>query len=119
MIRRPPRSTRVRSSAASDVYKRQQGTPSQRVPPVVAGQLGHSGQHRVDAELLGGGKVDRRHLGSITLRVDADLHDVQERELVQQARRAKGHLRWGAKLFELFGTTLETLAFGTLQQRGH
>ena len=27
MIRRPPRSTRVRSSAASDVYKRQKGEP--------------------------------------------------------------------------------------------
>src|SRR5665811_1728788 len=27
MIRRPPRSTRVRSSAASDVYKRQLGPP--------------------------------------------------------------------------------------------
>src|SRR5665811_2633571 len=33
MIRRPPRSTRVRSSAASDVYKRQGGPlPGARVP---------------------------------------------------------------------------------------
>ncbi|WP_460379515.1 hypothetical protein, partial [Staphylococcus aureus] len=30
MIRRPPRSTRVRSSAASDVYKRQYGRASSR-----------------------------------------------------------------------------------------
>ena len=29
MIRRPPRSTRVRSSAASDVYKRQHATAAQ------------------------------------------------------------------------------------------
>ena len=32
MIRRPPRSTRVRSSAASDVYKRQPYTPPTNVP---------------------------------------------------------------------------------------
>src|SRR5665254_20989 len=37
MIRRPPRSTRVRSSAASDVYKRQHiGTPPELPPPVEA-----------------------------------------------------------------------------------
>src|SRR5665811_2525925 len=35
MIRRPPRSTRVRSSAASDVYKRQVQAPT---PRGVAGQ---------------------------------------------------------------------------------
>ena len=43
MIRRPPRSTLDRSSAASDVYKRQE--------PLEAMQFGHEtdGGHRVDA----------------------------------------------------------------------
>src|SRR5665811_228424 len=44
MIRRPPRSTRVRSSAASDVYKRQQhdtfGLTHQRGQQVLGGDLG-------------------------------------------------------------------------------
>src|SRR5680860_819281 len=39
MIRRPPRSTQSRSSAASDVYKRQVGVRAVRVPPGPAGQL--------------------------------------------------------------------------------
>ena len=34
MIRRPPRSTRVRSSAASDVYKRQHLTGSVELGPI-------------------------------------------------------------------------------------
>src|SRR5665811_1764279 len=45
MIRRPPRSTRVRSSAASDVYKRQIDTgsvyaPVQKQDPGADGKLG-------------------------------------------------------------------------------
>src|SRR5665811_2410468 len=36
MIRRPPRSTRVRSSAASDVYKRQPVSPSTKTPATAA-----------------------------------------------------------------------------------
>src|SRR5665811_2216353 len=36
MIRRPPRSTRVRSSAASDVYKRQGFLPPEEIPFLVS-----------------------------------------------------------------------------------
>ena len=47
MIRRPPRSTRKESSAASDVYKRQMydGTI------FVGGEIGSYGSDAVDAEL--------------------------------------------------------------------
>src|SRR5665811_2232381 len=48
MIRRPPRSTRVRSSAASDVYKRQ-----------VAGVVGHVRGDLVDHAYQGGGVAHR------------------------------------------------------------
>ena len=45
MIRRPPRSTQSRSSAASDVYKRQ---PHLQRPGDLA-DLRHSGVHGADA----------------------------------------------------------------------
>src|SRR5665811_994213 len=60
MIRRPPRSTRVRSSAASDVYKRQQGLSSRfvvvdrkvvwRSPVILTPYLP---DNKIDADMLG------------------------------------------------------------------
>src|SRR5665811_75791 len=60
MIRRPPRSTRVRSSAASDVYKRQVsvclskglGTPA---GSVLCGSRAHIGAAHRWRKMLGGG----------------------------------------------------------------
>src|SRR5665811_315131 len=43
MIRRPPRSTRVRSSAASDVYKRQLRDRGGRLRLLDVGEDGYSG----------------------------------------------------------------------------
>ena len=63
MIRRPPRSTLDRSSAASDVYKRQAESPRVRLMPFPGG-----GDNRLDGgELdlptqLGLGPVSYKHL---------------------------------------------------------
>src|SRR5665254_23787 len=46
MIRRPPRSTRVRSSAASDVYKRQPSPPERLVLPQLARACPTTGRSR-------------------------------------------------------------------------
>ena len=47
MIRRPPRSTQSRSSAASDVYKRQVGIATQRIKvPGVPCSIGPCGRSR-------------------------------------------------------------------------
>src|SRR5450756_87044 len=55
MIRRPPRSTQSRSSAASDVYKRQE-QDSER-PPVSPGAPQHGGEQHVEDEH----EEDERH----------------------------------------------------------
>mgnify|MGYP003381491729 CR=1 FL=1 len=56
MIRRPPRSTLDRSSAASDVYKRQHGHPADLVPvrarPRTAGDA-VGGRRRGDGRVPG------------------------------------------------------------------
>ena len=63
------------------------------VPAVVARQPGHPRQHPVDAELLGGGEVDRRHLAGVAAGLGADLDHVQQRELVEQPGRPGRDLR--------------------------
>src|SRR5680860_1909441 len=54
MIRRPPRSTQSRSSAASDVYKRQ--AYSRRADEEDVGRLGHEAQ---GGQLVDQGPIDR------------------------------------------------------------
>src|SRR5665809_18273 len=53
MIRRPPRSTQSRSSAASDVYKRQRPIREESLEIVVVDLelLGHTGDANDDAEI--------------------------------------------------------------------
>src|SRR5665811_2463178 len=66
MIRRPPRSTRVRSSAASDVYKRQV-----KIVILGAGQVGRTAAYH----------LSREEANEVTV-VDTDediLRDLQDR----------------------------------------
>src|SRR5665811_615109 len=53
MIRRPPRSTRVRSSAASDVYKRQVRALDALLP--------HPDIARIEGEIVAGGAGAEHH----------------------------------------------------------
>src|SRR5665811_2115116 len=72
MIRRPPRSTRVRSSAASDVYKRQRRQGIGQTPVAPAGQYhfepGVEMQHDTSPhEVEVGGKKHRAQTASAVL----------------------------------------------------
>src|SRR5665811_344604 len=83
MIRRPPRSTRVRSSAASDVYKRQ--PPQQvRVDRVVRMRLGEPalGIERLYPHLAHeGGHVPSAHVKAAVKQLSPYPSDAVEREL--------------------------------------
>src|SRR5450756_1157013 len=60
MIRRPPRSTQSRSSAASDVYKRQR-IPGAGMSPVWSGQRGQGGSFRGGGGKESGERPDDGH----------------------------------------------------------
>src|SRR5665811_454974 len=60
MIRRPPRSTRVRSSAASDVYKRQRWRKPVGRSPVQTNHTRPSGNMGVSTEQYEGEPVPER-----------------------------------------------------------
>ena len=58
MIRRPPRSTLDRSSAASDVYKRQKEHGTKPVVGFIAGQTAPKGRKMGHAGAIVGGEDD-------------------------------------------------------------
>src|SRR5450756_1996655 len=68
MIRRPPRSTQSRSSAASDVYKRQLHTGSvDRISPGIAESIGrgHAEGRRVEPLVGGAGARSEDRLAGV------------------------------------------------------
>src|SRR5450756_1815574 len=70
MIRRPPRSTQSRSSAASDVYKRQLGDLGEGAGKEVHGRIGGVG---VEARaVLDGGELRARLQGALRDKREAD-----------------------------------------------
>ena len=83
MIRRPPRSTRVRSSAASDVYKR---------------------QVRDIARLTAEGKIDPDHITEKTFRTHLDEPEVPDVDLFWRSsgeQRTSNFLLWQSAYAEM------------------
>src|SRR5450756_2880531 len=79
MIRRPPRSTQSRSSAASDVYKRQLGDLGEGAGKEVHGRIGGVGVEAravLDGDALGhparGGELRARLQGALRDKREAD-----------------------------------------------
>src|SRR5678815_4725355 len=113
MIRRPPRSTLDRSSAASDVYKRQVHLLEDAV------HVGLRLAHRQPADAVAVPVTHRAH-GVRRLAaeggVDATLHDREERLLTAPGDRILAHepLELGATADEPAQAPLARVARGTL-----
>ena len=86
MIRRPPRSTRVRSSAASDVYKRQ-GASCRRRSGRCSWRPYQSADDAMRVPIWGGRRVD--------LGVPRRLERAREKQCVRKERK---EVRWPKKV---------------------
>eukprot|EP00657_Telonema_sp_P-1_P002812 TRINITY_DN1652_c0_g1_i3.p1 TRINITY_DN1652_c0_g1~~TRINITY_DN1652_c0_g1_i3.p1 ORF type:complete len:109 (+),score=40.23 TRINITY_DN1652_c0_g1_i3:124-450(+) len=89
MIRRPPRSTQSRSSAASDVYKRQtlnpQGSALEASPPVLGWRREPTTVVRPSEELSGGpGSLTGLHLQQPHVPQSLHTQDVQTKPATAQ-----------------------------------
>src|SRR5665811_2475517 len=99
MIRRPPRSTRVRSSAASDVYKRQ-------VADRREAQLGGDDQPVEDLPHLVAGRTRRRlRLVQPALKQIGDHRGLVGRPLLGQEHPVDGLLQLGTPL-QIYDTVM-------------